>query len=211
MGHCKIKVPDTQSAMPQEHEYEHVVHPATLETVFQTFIPAMTALNENLNSAKVPTNIEKLYVSADMHENKAGSLLEGYSTSDALGFRESEASAVIFATENGSAQKKPLVIAEKIRCTSLATTSEGFASEDEPGRNLALKLSWKEHVDTLDQTPACPIYNAAANHLEQADPLLIEELELAAFIYTKRVLKAYTPNNARFFAPHLQRYYEYMQ
>lgn len=51
-----IAVPDTKSVMPAQYEYPHLIHPATLDSLFQTLLAIQP-------TPKVPTHFEKIVVS----------------------------------------------------------------------------------------------------------------------------------------------------
>lgn len=36
-----IKIPNTKIVMPEEYEFEHLLHPATLDACFQAAVPEM--------------------------------------------------------------------------------------------------------------------------------------------------------------------------
>lgn len=52
----EVKIPDTKSSMPKEFEYPHIVHPATLDSIFHTAFSLRA-------EAMVPSSIGSIYVS----------------------------------------------------------------------------------------------------------------------------------------------------
>ena len=97
-GRCSLKTHDTKSTMPIEYEYDHLVHPSTLDNIFQMLFPAMTSLNEELTVAKVLTSIGRLFVFSSV-PRIPGTSLQGYSKADAVGFRDVAASVVVGESE----------------------------------------------------------------------------------------------------------------
>jgi NADPH:quinone reductase-like Zn-dependent oxidoreductase/ubiquinone/menaquinone biosynthesis C-methylase UbiE len=61
-----IQTVDTTSIMPYQVEHSHVIHPTTLDTVFQAIYAALPAAGAQLPSAQVPRSIKNLWVSADI-------------------------------------------------------------------------------------------------------------------------------------------------
>lgn len=61
-----IQTVDTASIMPYQAEHSHVIHPTTLDTVFQAIYAALPAAGAQLPSAQVPRSIKNLWVSADI-------------------------------------------------------------------------------------------------------------------------------------------------
>ncbi|KAL8645570.1 MAG: hypothetical protein Q9226_007241, partial [Calogaya cf. arnoldii] len=205
-GQCTMKIHDTKSMMPFEYEYDHLIHPSTLDNILQMLFPAMTGLNEELTVAKVPTSIGRLFVSSSVPRTP-GTCLQGYSKADTVGFRDVEASVVV----SDSSWMKPLVIAENVRCTALSTSNEGNAVGDAPGRNLAASLAWMEDVEKLDAKDTVAILSERLTSFEKICPKVVEELEIGAWLYMKRALNTCSAKEAEGFEWHLKAYYEYMQ
>lgn len=205
-GRCTMKIHDTKSIMPFEYEYDHLIHPSTLDNILQMLFPSMTSLNEELTVAKVPTSIGRLFVSSNV-PRKPGTSLQGYSKADTVGFRDVEASVVVAESD----WTKPLVIADNVRCTALSTSNEGNAISDAPGRNLAASMAWMEDVDKLDSETTAAILWERLQGFEGVTATVVEELEIGAWVYMKRALKACSPKEAEGFESHLKAYYQYMQ
>ncbi|KAI4170959.1 MAG: hypothetical protein LQ343_004617 [Gyalolechia ehrenbergii] len=205
-GRCTMQIHDTKSLMPFEYEYDHLIHPSTLDNILQMLFPAMTALNEELTVAKVPTSIGKLFVSSSVPRT-AGTNLHGYSKADAVGFRDVEASVVVAET----GWTKPLVTAENVRCTALSTSNEGNAVPDAPGRNLAACLEWKEDIHRLDSKETISVLSERLHGFKNTSPTVVEELEIGAWIFMKRALNTCSTKEAEGFERNLKALYEYMQ
>ena len=58
---------------------------------------------------------------------------------------------------------------------------------------------------------AITVFRRVADAVQRVDPVIIEELELAAFVYVQRALKTFTPDQADGFVPHLKLLYGWMQ
>ncbi|KAL8983680.1 MAG: hypothetical protein Q9205_002158 [Flavoplaca limonia] len=205
-GQCRMKIHDTKSMMPCGYEYDHLIHPSTLDNILQMLFPAMTSLNEELTVAKVPTSIGRLYVSSSVPRTP-GTSLQGYSKADAVGFRDVEASVVV----SDSTWTKPLVIADNVRCTALSTSNEGNAVGDAPGRNLAASMTWMEDVEKLDAKNTIAILSVRLASFDEASPKTVEELEIAAWLYMKRALKTCSVKEVQGFEPHLKTHWDYME
>jgi acyl transferase domain-containing protein/NADPH:quinone reductase-like Zn-dependent oxidoreductase len=61
-----IQTADTAYMMPYQVEHLHVIHPTTLDTVFQAIYAALPAAGAQLPSTQVPRSIKSLWVSADI-------------------------------------------------------------------------------------------------------------------------------------------------
>ncbi len=78
-GHGRITIPDTKAVMPSQFEYPHLIHPATLDSVFH--MQALGYLHTlSGDESLVPISIESVYVAADIPA-EAGFEFNGYAKS----------------------------------------------------------------------------------------------------------------------------------
>lgn len=206
MGECTLKVPDTKSLMPHGFEYPHVIHPTTLDSIIQMALPTCSSTNEDITVAMVPTSIKRLYVSADC-PSTPGTLLHGYAAAENAGSEEIEATVVVSNAE----WNKPFVIFEGINSTSMSGPAEGTSASLVSMRKLTSYFQWREDVSKLDVED---VKTMCARHIQdigQVDLSIYQDLELACFIYMKRVLNSCSPEEAKTFAPHFQLLYQFMQ
>ncbi|MCJ1384009.1 hypothetical protein MMC17_007124 [Xylographa soralifera] len=205
---CVLRIPDTQSIMPNKYEFPHVVHPAVLDTIFQMVLPALTGVRESIKVAMMPTSVRRLWVSASI-DRSPGDELHGYTSSNNAGFRVADGEAIIYDRE----WQRPQVIIEGFRCTALTSMTEGVMSTSSTSttRKLCSQLAWKEDVDHLPHDKAQVLFSKIVSSIQHCDATVVEELELAAFVYIRRVIGSFTLEEAKGFAPHLQLFFEWMQ
>jgi acyl transferase domain-containing protein/ubiquinone/menaquinone biosynthesis C-methylase UbiE len=205
-GVCSLRIPDTRSRMPMKFEYDHVIHPTTLDSIIQMALPATTALGEEMTVAKVPTSIDRLYVSAAV-PSLPGTLLQGYARVRLTGFDDGEATVAVSTPD----WERPLVVFDGIKSKSLSGTSDSAAAAASM-RKLTSYFHWQEDLAMLQPEEATSICEASSDNLDRTSPATIAELELASFIVIKRVLAAITPEEAQSLSqPHPRTFYQYMQ
>ncbi|KAE8852240.1 hypothetical protein HRS9122_02527 [Pyrenophora teres f. teres] len=68
-----IETIDTAALMPYKFEHPHVIHPTTLDTVFQAIYAALPAAGANLPSAQVPRSIKDLWIAGNIQQGPAKS------------------------------------------------------------------------------------------------------------------------------------------
>ncbi|KAJ5297715.1 hypothetical protein N7508_007964 [Penicillium antarcticum] len=61
-----IRVPDTMAVMPCNYQQSHVIHPTTLDTIFQSTSHIAPSVGVQGRDASVPKSIASLYISADI-------------------------------------------------------------------------------------------------------------------------------------------------
>ncbi|OTA58590.1 ketoacyl-synt-domain-containing protein [Hypoxylon sp. EC38] len=141
-----IRVPDTKSVMPANFEYPHIIHPATLDSIFQT---AFAIGSEPM----VPSFIGSLYVSAEYHTlSKTGEKLAAYSQADRRGLRDASASFIISDDSwlgTSGPRNHPLIVVKDMTFTALTPSLEsGFLPNHQ---NLCSEIVW-ESPDTLPKS-----------------------------------------------------------
>ena len=203
IGCCTVEVQDTKSTMPLEYEFDHLIHPSTLDAVFQTFFSAAT----DCTQAMVPTAIASMYVSADLPKGP-GAIFQGFATSTRQGFRHFTG-PIIMSDESW---EQPKIIMKGFAGTELGasssdadTVSESFASI----RKLCSSISWKEDVDHLTQHDAEILLPASQD--TNKDAATIADYEKAAIIYMVKALFNLDPAKEMTMAPHLVHYVSWMR
>ncbi|KAK3688670.1 hypothetical protein B0T22DRAFT_407287 [Podospora appendiculata] len=74
-------VADSTVVMPKQHQHRHVIHPTTLDSVFQAAYTVVPGAGSSRNTPKVPRSIGGLWVSHDI-SSQAGSSFKSYTDLD---------------------------------------------------------------------------------------------------------------------------------
>lgn len=127
-----VRVPDTKSKMPAKFEYPHLIHPATLDSMFQTLF----AID---SSPMVPTFIKSLFVSANVNDSEC-SVFTGFATADRTGIRDADANIVMKQTGTGQAH----VVIEGLHLTGLSTPSPAEGGFLPNHRSLCTTVIWDQ-------------------------------------------------------------------
>ena len=202
---CDVQIPDTKAMMPHNFEFPHVIHPSTLDCIIQIGLAGATPSNEELTVALIPTFVGRLFVSAKT-PTEPGSILRGTAAINNEGFENAHASFIVFDDKH----QEPVVTFDNIQSTALRHGELGFAQAASM-RKLAAYFHWQEDLDKLDSESLKAVCSSSLRKLGSVENSVIAELEQAAFIYMKRVLKTCTVEEAKQFAPHFQKFYELMQ
>ncbi|KPA42909.1 polyketide synthase [Fusarium langsethiae] len=109
---AKVRIPDTGSKMPAKFEYDHLIHPATLDSMFQTPFAVSS-------EPMVPTFIKSIFVSAAISRDLSKHF-KGYCTATRTGVRD--ANADIAMTQ--WCWDHPSVIITGIHFTSIANSPQ---------------------------------------------------------------------------------------
>lgn len=203
-----IRVPDTKVVMPHRFEFPCVIHPATLDTIFQMPLPALTRMKGSLKVPMLPTFVEHMFVSNSI-TRVPGDELNGYTFVKDAGYRLKDSHIAIWDTEGYS----PKVLVRGLRSMALPAMTTGNVLSDSVTnvRKLCFQPSWKEDIDLITREQAMTVFKRTSDSVKHVDPVVIRELELAAFVYLQRALNTFTPDEANGFTPHLKSLYEWMK
>ncbi|KAI1079615.1 ketoacyl-synt-domain-containing protein [Whalleya microplaca] len=139
-----IRVPDTRSIMPATFEYPHIIHPATLDSIFQT---AFAIGSEPM----VPSFISSFYISTESSElSKAGEELVTHTHAERRRLRDASASFVVSDASwlpSVGPRNNPLITIKDMHFTALTLTIDSIEGEFLPNhRNLCSEIVW-ENID----------------------------------------------------------------
>ncbi|KAJ4263754.1 hypothetical protein NW762_005787 [Fusarium torreyae] len=130
----EILIPDTRSKMPAKFEYDHLIHPATLDSIFQTPFAIE-------NDPMVPTFIKNIFVSADISRD-FNKVFEGFSTAIRTGVRDANADIVMAQ----SGWEQPSVVISGLHFTGISSSAQGGGSFLPNNRTLCTQISWLEDI-----------------------------------------------------------------
>ncbi|KAM0439782.1 hypothetical protein ACHAPT_000877 [Fusarium lateritium] len=128
----QVCVPDTKSKMPAKFEYDHLIHPATLDSMFQTLF----AID---NEPMVPTFIKSIFVSSDISRDQ-GRTFTGYASAARTGIRD--ANADIAMTQ--SCWTKPSVIINGLHFTGISSPDPSAGGFLPNHRTLCTNVVWQQ-------------------------------------------------------------------
>ncbi|RSM18065.1 hypothetical protein CDV31_003164 [Fusarium ambrosium] len=127
----QVRVPDTKSKMPAKFEYDHLIHPATLDSMFQTLF----AID---NEPMVPTYIKNIFVSSDISRSQ-GNTFTGYATATRSGIRNANADIAMMQ----SCWERPCVVISGLHFTGISNPPPiegGFLPNH---RTLCTEITWQ--------------------------------------------------------------------
>ncbi|KAJ5260475.1 hypothetical protein N7478_012080 [Penicillium angulare] len=206
MSNCQVTVHDTKSMMPHEFEFPHVVHPSTLDCIIQSGLAGSTNVGEDLTVALIPTAIEHMYVSVDI-SSQPGTKLD-VATKVVRQGAQDDARGNMYVFQND--KKEPVLDMSGVKCTALRHGELGLA-QAQVTRKLAARVEWREALEWLDSTRLGDMCKESMHMLGSVDRVHIANMELAAWIYMRRVLQTCSPEDAESFAPHFRKFYALMQ
>lgn len=142
-----IGIVDTRACMPAYHESDYLMHPATLDAVFQAMMIAVPMAENVEKQVWVPTGAASMFISSDI-DRSHGATLQGLAESSQTGVREMMASVLVKDTRDQDSA--PAIIIEDFRFTGLGSTQKSTPSSDALVSKLYSAPVWKPDVDLID-------------------------------------------------------------
>ncbi|TRX94306.1 hypothetical protein FHL15_004773 [Xylaria flabelliformis] len=136
---AEVRVPDIAAVMPAHHLEPHLIHPATLDIVLHTALPAV---NQYLGSGSVmPTRIDRLLISTTAEELRGtGSALRVSTSIQSASVRIARANLAV------RAEGLPLLTVSGVEMQSFVHGLHQ-ASYESKTRTICHRLDWQADVD----------------------------------------------------------------
>lgn len=168
-----VRIPDTKSKMPVQFEFDHLIHPATLDTMFQTVFSVG-------DTTMVPSYVRQISFSPDMLRG-AGAEFHGYATAELKGYREAQAD-IVMSDETFS---KPMVVVKGMEFVKISSDASGFLPSN---RHLCSEMIWQElcHV---------PTYTNGSTIVNEGAPVMLLLPDGVLSVFTTSLVEHLAPSN----------------
>lgn len=177
-----VSIPDTAQFMPQNFEFPHILHPATLDSVFHTIFPAFSKDQSGLPHPFVPTFIKQMKVSTTGLNIPSKKLKVACSVLQ-NDFRQIDSRMTVVADE--CADFDPLIEVEGLRCSAIANMASEVKSTAED-RKLCFREVWSEDITLASPADIKHIFPPPEH--DQALSEVVATFEAASLIYIRRAL-----------------------
>jgi acyl transferase domain-containing protein/NADPH:quinone reductase-like Zn-dependent oxidoreductase/SAM-dependent methyltransferase len=181
-----LVIPDTKKTMPQEYEYPHVVHPATLDSVLHLLFPCISGPEQQMTEAVVPFSFDRIYIDAALTEAAPGSRLHGWSTANKTSYTTWMANIVVSSDEEFS---QPSIIIEGLGVASVgasdnSSSSNSNASEKET-RAGCFGTKWYRAPELMlpSETKDLIYDRTLKSKNANEDESTLDDLELACLVH----------------------------
>ena len=205
-----IEITDTAAIMPAHFEYEHLLHPSTLDAAIQSASQAMRMSTKKSAESIVPTGFERLRVSAQLPKG-TNTQLVGFSKARRTGYRDNTATIMI----SDPSWEKPMLEILNLGFTGLGDNNEQVINDDQAvaTRKICTETHWKADIDLLDAQKDHPqlLCGQGVESPEDLDAWGLVATKATA-IFTKRALSSLTPEvEHRLPAPHFKHLIQWMR
>ncbi|KAL8719832.1 MAG: hypothetical protein Q9225_003210 [Loekoesia sp. 1 TL-2023] len=141
-----IDITDTAAIMPAQFEYDHLLHPSTLDAAIQSASQAMRMSTGKVSESMVPTGFERLRVSAQMPKG-ANTRLVGFSKARKIGYRDNTSTIMI----SDPAWEQTMLEIHNLGFTGLGDNNQIIDDDEAVAiRKMCTETHWKADIDLLD-------------------------------------------------------------
>ncbi|KIM94092.1 hypothetical protein OIDMADRAFT_207730 [Oidiodendron maius Zn] len=194
-------VADTATTMPSNYEQPHILHPTTLDTVFQAAYTALPGAGSRTQNSQIPKSVKHVWVAHDIKSN-TGHRFNAYTELNRANAQSFEADIVV-ANEVGNI---PVLTVDGFVCQSI-----GNVTNQEPDCHANEKFitsKWAPDISFikpafLKQELNCPINSAEAE--------ILVDLRRLCVYYIKDALCALTAGDVQQLSSHHKKFYVWMK
>lgn len=195
-----FSVADTASLMPHGYEHEHVLHPTTLDSLFQAAYSAVPKTQQV--QAMIPQSIKSMYVSQTISKHP-GHSFQAYTAlnrSTSHGFQ-----ATILSTSEVDPESSPVLEVNEIHFQSLG---DAFAQEAAPATGkLCSTMFWDHGLSMMSVGDLTERMKFSPDTSEIAQ---IQDLKKLSYLFFHDVLTSLTDTEVRKLSPHHASFYNWM-
>lgn len=197
-----ISIPNVIATMPSQFQQNHLVHPATLDSVLQASYASLLATSEP-DRAMIPTFIKSLFVAQGM-KNDAGHRYQAFAELHSCNARGFEAS--ISTRDESDSDGTPVLTVEGLFCQSI-----GDALKDK--KDVAdIKLCSTIHWDrALSLMSAKNLKRKIFCQSDSSQFTLISDLKRTAFYFINDALVSLTQDDVQKMDPHHKKMVRWMK
>jgi ubiquinone/menaquinone biosynthesis C-methylase UbiE len=184
-------ISDVDTLTRFKYQYGHIVHPTTLDSIFQAAYSALSPSAPEWDTGMVPQSIDNLFISAQL-SNKAGDLLVARSKLQNLNNRGFDTAIDVF---NGSDPREALIRIDNLHCQSIGRT----LLQPLRTRKQAFSTTWEHDLSFMTPDQLKQPIQFFANERESQ---IIQDLKLASQVFIQRALASLTTSDMEALAPH---------
>ena len=196
-------VADTASTMPSHYQHQHVLHPTTLDTVFQAAYTALPGAGSKTPNSQIPRSIKHLWVAHDIM-SEPGHRFSAYTNLNRANAQSFEAD---IAVVNGdSANAAPVITMDGFVCQSIGNAP--LQQPDSPENEKFVTPRWAPDISFLK--PAF-LKQQLSRPIDPAEAEILLDLRRLCVYYFNDTLAALTVADVQQLDSHLKKFYIWMK
>ena len=146
-AYAAIVIPDTKSVMPDNFEYPHVIHPATMDAIFHLLLAAFND-GKPVEEAAVPYGIDDMFVAAEQPQG-AGGRYHGYGQQSVKSEGGRETIGELIVSDETFSTPKLIVKGFALRQVTSAEDVIAAVADGPDATSKCARINWVEDVDFI--------------------------------------------------------------
>lgn len=196
-----VAIRDTAALMPAQVEHPYIIHPTTLDAIFQSIYPAISETGTEHKHIMVPTFVKSLFVSQKISSNP-GSRLRISTSAEFKTDHEAKASLTVI--DETDLNFTPVVEIDGLVLSSIGASVEELKNER---GELCFKVSFDKDISFM--TPS-DFSTLSERSMDPSESKVTVDLQRACFYIVERALKKLTDTDRSTFAGHQLAMFEWM-
>ncbi|CCF44301.1 PKSN polyketide synthase for alternapyrone biosynthesis protein [Colletotrichum higginsianum] len=152
-GECIV--PDSRSTMPESYEHDYLIHPATLDSLFQLVFAALQSDSHGeMTLASIPISVRRVFIASTVPRS-SGARLVGMAASKRLADKNSDSRHADTSSSDltfcDASFERPAVLVEEIVLRQILSPTASSLTDSEDMEDSSFhrtgKMVWKEDID----------------------------------------------------------------
>nr|A0A3G1DJH7.1 RecName: Full=Squalestatin tetraketide synthase; Short=SQTKS; AltName: Full=Highly reducing polyketide synthase 1; Short=HR-PKS 1; AltName: Full=Squalestatin S1 biosynthesis cluster protein pks1 [Phoma sp. MF5453]AMY15057.1 tetraketide synthase MF-SQTKS [Phoma sp. MF5453] len=195
-------VADTASVMPDGFQSAHVVHPTTLDSIFQGAYTALPSAGLDQKTAMIPRSIQEIYLSSALTSEVGQCLV---SDTSLIRYDGQSFTVNVGISSKADSECTPVLEIKGLRNQSVGQMAP--QQGDSGNNDLCFKLEWALDISSVKQERLKEKFGFP---LDPAEADIIMGLRQACLYYIRQALTSLTPSARDQLDWHQKRFYDWM-
>ena len=202
-----VKTFDSSAHSDVKYIQPHIIHPTTLDGIFQLNLIAISNGGTENIPTLAPTRIQKMWISASNMSGTLAGRLTTYSKSAYKGYRNSDSSMLVSSEADGQTR----MIVDGFEATIVSKSS--IASEVQSSqKQICYNMDWKPDLDFLTSDEILAYCESSSTSEPESEPVLFyKELDLVLSNFVTKALDALQCQDLQLLKPEYQKYIVWMK
>lgn len=200
-------VADAAATMPKQHQHQHVVHPTTLDSVFQAAYTAVPGAGNAVSTPKVPRSIRKLWVAHGIPPT-AGHLFKAYTN---LAHIDSQTMTTSITVADGSVNDREAISTPVITIDDFVYQSIGNAVVQKTPSWEQEKFATAKWVPDITFLKDSYLKKQLGSEISGKEAELLMDLRRACLFYIYHALGQLTAADIKCLEWHHRKFYIWMR
>ena len=197
-----VTVPDIAESMPKQYMHDHLIHPATMDSMIHMMIASILDQTgkSSLETIRLPTYIRDMWVSGCLNSTPQHKFTGHASVTVCASEKVEGMIRIMDETTNEN----------RIRMDGIELTPLESGLVEDTERQLCTTLTWKPDLNFLDSRTACELSMVKNDEYDQ-NRYWVKRLQLASMLYVTDALDQLAGLDLMTLDLHLRRFWDWMK